>query len=72
MQPLDYQCYKSKSCIHDGFILFQPKDDSILPEFLYYLLKYKEKYFNQRGRWELKEIRIQQLLEIPKSLKFLK
>ena len=39
---------KSKSCIHDGFVLFQPKDDSILPEFLYYLLKYKEKYFQSK------------------------
>jgi type I restriction enzyme S subunit len=36
------------ACIHDGFVLFQAKSESIIPEFLYYILKYHEEYFKSK------------------------
>ena len=39
---------KSPNCIHDGFVLFQAKSEKILPELLYYFLKYNEEYFKSK------------------------
>lgn len=36
---------KTPSCIHDGFVLFQPKSNKIMPEILYYILWFSEEYF---------------------------
>ncbi|WP_261870528.1 restriction endonuclease subunit S, partial [Psychrobacter sp. JCM 18901] len=30
---------------HDGFVLFQPKSNKIMPEILYYILWFSEEYF---------------------------
>lgn len=35
-------------CIHDGFVLFQPRCDNIIPEFLYYLLMHLEERFKSK------------------------
>lgn len=39
----------SPSCIHDGFVLFRAKDGiEVDSEYLYYILKYFEKYFESK------------------------